>query len=60
MIEEAASMAKLIQYSTKDSLYDGPFGEGVGWSAAGMGYILQTDNGRLIVVDGGFAAYSGV
>lgn len=48
-------MAKLIQYSTKASLYDGPFGEGVGWAAAGMGYILQTDNGRLIVIDGGFA-----
>jgi len=46
-------MAKLIQYCTQASLYDGPFGPDVGWAAAGMGYILKTAEGRLIVIDGG-------
>ena len=46
-------MEKLIQYCTKESLYDGPFNSKVGWHAAGMGYVLVTENGRLIVIDGG-------
>ena len=47
-------MEKLIQYRTKASLYDGAFDSVVGWSAAGMGYILVTINGNLVVIDGGF------
>lgn len=47
-------MEKLIQYRTKASLYDGAFDSVVGWSAAGMGYIIAGENGRLIVIDGGF------
>lgn len=46
-------MEKLIQYRTKESLYDGPFNGKVGWHAAGMGYILVTENNHLIVIDGG-------
>ena len=46
-------MEKLIQYCTKDSLYDGPFDKIVGWRAAGMGYILKTCDKKLIVIDGG-------
>ena len=46
-------MAKLIQYATKASAYDGPFDSVVGWAAAGMGYLLVTDHGRLVVIDGG-------
>lgn len=46
-------MAKLIQYRTKASLYDGAFDSVVGWKAAGMGYIVKTDGDSLIVVDGG-------
>lgn len=46
-------MEKLIQYATKASFYDGPFGGGAGWIAAGMGYLIVTENGRLIAVDGG-------
>ena len=46
-------MEKLIQYCTKESLYDGPFNGKVGWHAAGMGYILVTQNRHLIVIDGG-------
>ncbi len=46
-------MEKLIQYCTKESLYDGPFNGKVGWHAAGMGYIIVTENGKLIVIDGG-------
>ncbi len=46
-------MEKLIQYCTHESLYDGPFNGKVGWHAAGMGYILVTEGGRLIVIDGG-------
>lgn len=47
-------MGKFIQYSTKDSQYDGPFDSKVGWSAAGMGDIFVTDSGKLIVIDGGY------
>jgi len=46
-------MEKLIQYATKASFYDGPFGGGAGWIAAGMGYLIVTETGRLIAVDGG-------
>ena len=46
-------MEKLIQYRTKESLYDGAFDGQVGWHAAGMGYVIVTENGRLIVIDGG-------
>ena len=47
-------MAEFIQYMTSASLYDGPFDDKSGWSAAGMGDIIITKNGRFIVVDGGF------
>lgn len=47
-------MEKLIQYSTKASLYDGAFGGDAGWAAAGMGDVIVTENRRLIAVDGGF------
>ena len=47
-------MEKLIQYRTNASLYDGAFDSVVGWSAAGMGYIIVSDGGKLIVIDGGF------
>jgi len=47
-------MEKLIQYATKSSYYDGKFGCGDGWIAAGMGYLAKTKNGRLIAIDGGF------
>ncbi len=47
-------MAKLIQYATKASYYDGPFGEnGVPWLSSGMGYVIVTDSGHLIIIDGG-------
>ena len=46
-------MGKFIQYRTNDSLYDGPFGKEHGWPAAGLCDIVITDNGRLIVIDGG-------
>jgi len=46
-------MEKLIQYATKASAYDGAFDSRVGWAAAGMGYVIRTENGHLIVVDGG-------
>ena len=46
-------MEKLIQYCTKESLYNGAFDGQVGWHAAGMGYLLVTENGKLIVIDGG-------
>ena len=47
-------MKKLIQYATKASFYDGPFGEdGHPWIAAGMGYVMETPAGELIAVDGG-------
>ncbi|MBQ8342005.1 MAG: MBL fold metallo-hydrolase [Clostridia bacterium] len=46
-------MEKLIQYCTRESLYDGPFNNKVGWHAAGMGYLIVTENGKLIVIDGG-------
>ena len=47
-------MAILIQYQTKASLYDGPFDRVAGWSAAGMGYLIKTDGGKLIAIDGGY------
>ena len=47
-------MGKFIQYSTKESQYDGPFDSVVGWSAAGMGDLFVTDSGKLIAVDGGY------
>ena len=46
-------MEKLIQYRTRESLFDGPFGDGSPWHAAGMGYILVTEHGHLVVIDGG-------
>lgn len=46
-------MAKLIQFCTKASLYDGAFGGAVGWPAAGMGYIIKTNSGSFVVIDGG-------
>ena len=46
-------MEKLIQYSTHESRYDGPFNGKVGWRSAGMGYILVTEHGKLAVIDGG-------
>lgn len=49
-------MSKLIQYCTQASLYNGPFGDGSPWPAAGMGYVFVTENNRLIVVDGGHGA----
>lgn len=49
-------MSKLIQYCTMASLYDGAFGGGAPWPAAGMGYILVTANHRLIAIDGGHGA----
>lgn len=48
-------MEKLIQYMTKESLYSGAFDSKVGWAAAGMGYLIVTENGKLIAVDGGNA-----
>ena len=47
-------MEKLIQYCTNASLYDGEFGGSFGWPAAGMGYIIVSENGKLIVIDGGY------
>ena len=49
-------MARFIQYATHASLYDGEFGGTAGWPAAGMGDIIVTKDGRLIVVDGGHSA----
>ena len=48
-------MAKLIQYCTHASRYNGPFGGSTGWPAAGMGYVIATDSGNLICIDGGHA-----
>ena len=47
-------MERFIQYRTHASLYDGEFGGSAGWTAAGMGDVIVTENKRLIVVDGGF------
>ena len=47
-------MARFIQYKTKGSEYDGPFDNKSGWAAAGMGDVLVTENGRIVVIDGGF------
>ncbi len=43
----------LVSYCTAGSLYDGEFNSSVGWFAAGMGYIVRTETGKIIVVDGG-------
>lgn len=45
---------KLIQYATQMSQYNGPFGPKDGWAAAGMGYVVKTDDGELVVIDGGW------
>ena len=42
-------MGKLIQYATAASHYAGEFH----WEAAGMGYVIVSDDGHLICVDGG-------
>lgn len=49
-------MAKIIQYATEASFFDGPFGGGAPWSSAGMGYLIVTDSGKLIAIDGGHEA----
>jgi beta-lactamase superfamily II metal-dependent hydrolase len=46
-------MGRFIQYSTKESLYDGEFGGKSGWPAAGMGDVIVSDGGKIIAVDGG-------
>ena len=46
-------MAKLIQYPCAGSFYDGPFDSKAGWRAASMGYAIRTENGHLVVIDGG-------
>ena len=48
-------MGRFIQYRTSDSLYDGAFDSKVGWASAGLGNVVVTENGRLIVIDGGKA-----
>ena len=52
-------MVKLIQYRTNASLYDGAFDSISGWPAAGMGYVIVSENGRLIVIDGGYGDDAG-
>ncbi len=42
-------MGTLIQYCTEASKFDGAFA----WQAAGMGYVIVTENRHLIVIDGG-------
>ncbi|MBQ6789137.1 MAG: MBL fold metallo-hydrolase [Clostridia bacterium] len=49
-------MAKIIQYATEASFFDGPFGGGAPWLSAGMGYLIVTDGGKLIAIDGGHEA----
>lgn len=46
-------MEKLVMFCTEASCYDGEFGGGSGWIAAGMGFVYITSNGSLIVIDGG-------
>ena len=48
-------MGKFIQYRTLASLYDKEFSTLSAWPAAGMGDVIVTDNGKLIVIDGGGA-----
>lgn len=43
-------------FSTADSFYDGEFNSKVGWKAAGMGYVVKTENGKMIAIDGGNTA----
>lgn len=45
-------MGKLIQYCTEQSKKDGDFLHG-SWPAAGMGYLIQTENRHFIAIDGG-------
>ena len=45
----------LIGYGNYGSYYNGVF-DSSGWFGAGMGYIIKTENGKLIVIDGGHAA----
>jgi glyoxylase-like metal-dependent hydrolase (beta-lactamase superfamily II) len=52
-------MSQLFQYCTRASLYNGPFGDGSPWPAAGMGYVFVTEDRHLIVVDGGHGADAG-
>ncbi len=42
-------MPKLIQYQTEAAKFDGQWK----WQAAGMGYLIRTSTGKLIVIDGG-------
>ncbi len=44
--------SSLIQLCTEASEKDECFTKGV-WPAAGMGYVFVTENGRLLVIDGG-------
>lgn len=44
-------MAKVIQLCTNASREDADFSKE--WPAAGMGYIIVSDNGHFIVIDGG-------
>ncbi len=46
-------MGRFIQYSTKESQYNGEFGGKTGWPAAGMGDVIVTDGGKIIAIDGG-------
>ena len=48
-------MAKFIQLCTSASLFNGAFDNESGWSAAGMGDVIVTDDNRFIVIDGGYA-----
>lgn len=43
-------------YATTESFYNGEFNSKVGWRAAGMGYVVKTQNGKLIAIDGGVSA----
>ena len=45
-------MSTLIQYMTRASAYDGEWK----WQAAGMCYIIKTDGGRFVIIDGGHVA----
>jgi len=45
-------MATLIQYMTRASAFGGEWK----WQAAGMCYVIRTDGGDFIIIDGGHAA----
>ena len=53
--ESETDQAVLVGYRTNASLYDGPFNSEVGWWGAGMGYVIRTREGKLMVVDGGLS-----